>query len=1045
MNVNKRFWLRNLISTALIVVLSLCLVFTVACSNSGDNSSSADSTSGSNSSSSSSTTVSKTDHQVITNGDFEFGTDDTDAGNFPVASSVSWTRSNDSLLNSAKSSSKKSGIIDTDPEVYKEIAASQEFPVIGGEGEDKVYFNPGTPEKLGFIGEEDLYVYDEDVENENKLPTSGSKILMIHNVTGEEGRGTAQKFTSTKTFDVKSYAKVSVWVKTKDLKTVQETEEFGAYVALRTTIDTEASPVIVKNINTNGQWIKLNFFVAASDYASTKMRVVLGLGFGSEDVRREYVEGFAYFDNVTFTEISKDEYEEYLAQTDNDNRFEYYEDGDQDDVYELKAELEKYSMAGKEAEDNGEQKYSEYNFSVNCATPAKKYPILQKTQGALNENYLYSGEIDNYGEGYEAGVKAFEEIECALMTDVENPVQESAATAYILHPTNASSTLTIKDFKVEDGQTVCISFYVRAETYMHMTGLAVGYKEHAEGQDTTDIKTSSLLSAFTTKDYENADSKNFAKVRLYFTNDVGDGNARYFDLVFTLGTTDMVTDYMKLTKGEALLTGFERSLLNKTELGKMASDSYTATAQLGSDMPNGIDAEEENEDVYSFNYAQTNKTTISSKPADNVIGYTGIVGDHTVVGGEQTAYVQDATTVAGIINTKYDYAALADEIEAIRGLEKDGDNANLQPLVIKNVTVGEKKYSYGYVSTAKTISAGSTALVSVKVKVIGNATAYVYLVNADALAGFDVLDLTAYEYDAQNHERTDTAKFTKSFVQTVNAEDSADGWVTVNFLVTAGENDIEYRVELWNGSRDGKEGSEGTVIFDKATTSSMSDTTTFMAKLKEDSKQAPAEESYTRIPTKVNYTDENGNAAVRYKTYPSTVVYSEYADAKTVIASYSTIDVTSEETIEDEEEEETDSSDESEADQSANTIGWLQITSIIIAAVLVLVLIVIGVRMILKKTKKEKATSEIYYSRDSREKAQRQINENKARREAAARNKAAQAEEEASAEEQPEEQAEEEQPAEEQPEEQAEETPAYDYENMENNIPDDVKDEEKPE
>ena len=108
---------------------------------------------------------------------------------------------------------------------------------------------------------------------------------------------------------------------------------------------------------------------------------------------------------------------------------------------------------------------------------------------------------------------------------------------------------------------------------------------------------------------------------------------------------------------------------------------------------------------------------------------------------------------------------------------------------------------------------------------------------------------------------------------------------------------------------------------------------------------------------------------------------------------------------------------------------------------------VVGVRMVLKKTKKEKASSETYYSRDSRERAQQQINANKARREAAAKAKmeeAKKAEEQSAeaeapkAEEQPaEESAEAEAPAEEASEENA--TPEYDYDNMENNIP---KDEE---
>ena len=288
MNENKRLNLRNFFSTVIVVVLAFAIALTVACSNTDGDSSGSSSAS---SSSSSSTSTAKTDYQVVTNGDFEFGTDEKDADAYPVSSSVNWTRSNDSLLNSATSSSKLSGIIDTDPEVYKAIAESQGF--YKAEGSDE-YYNPYTPEHFELIAKEDLYVYDEDNSNEDKLPTSGTKVLMIHNVTSEEGRGTAQKFTSTKTFDVDAYGKISVWVATKALKTVQDTKEFGAYVQLRTTIDTETSPLTIKNINTDGEWINVTFYVAAHDYASTSFRVVLGLGFGSKDVRQEYVEGFVW-------------------------------------------------------------------------------------------------------------------------------------------------------------------------------------------------------------------------------------------------------------------------------------------------------------------------------------------------------------------------------------------------------------------------------------------------------------------------------------------------------------------------------------------------------------------------------------------------------------------------------------------------------------------------------------------------------------------------------------------------------------------------------
>ena len=1017
MNENKRFGLRNLLSTVLVIALAFCIALTVACSDA----SGADTSSTSSSSSSSSSSVSaRTDYQVVTNGDFEFGTDEKAASEYPVSSSINWTRSNDSLLNSATSSSKLSGIIDTDPDVYKEIAESQNFAKVS-DAEDAAYFNPRTPEYYGLVGDDDLYTEDPDNANDDKKPTSGTKVLMIHNVTSEDGRGTAQKFTSTKTFEISAYGKISVWVATYALKTVQDTDEFGAYVQLRTTIDSEVSPLTVKNINTDGEWIKVTFYVAAHDYATTKMRMVVGLGFGSKDVRQEYVEGFAYFDNVTYTELTKEEYE---AVADTDEDFEYYTLSGEGKSELVEKDALTYSMEAhkKEVADNENHLYTSYEFGVDCTiatvnTGLDYFVDNNMFETKVNDNYAHADA--EYGNTVESGYATFDAIaNNALVADVEYPFEANEKVLYIFHPENASSCVTLKDIAVNDDEVLYISFYVKVSTDMNMTGLAISMKDHGS----TATKPTSLISAFTTKNYEDENYSDWAKVSLFITNKVGDGEMRYFDLILDFGTTDEVTDYKKLTTGYALVANVCAAQLTQEEYNKAESSDYVGMGSLGADLPNGFE-EDETDDTYTFNYAGTNKTTIMNKPADGVIGYTGIVGGHKMTGGTNSVYTQDET-VAGIINTKYlDNYDDVDEATkaALVDLEKEDENEYLQPLMIYN----KVQATFGYVSSSRTITSGSTTLVSVKVKVVGNAKAYIYLVNADMLEGFDVLDLTTYKYDNDKHEVTEEVNFTRQFVQTVTAAESADGWVTVNFLVTAGETDIEYRIELWNGSRDGAEKSVGTVLFDTSTTSSASDNTAFVSKIKADYPEATEELTYTRVPTKVNYVEDDKDA-VRYETFAPSTVYTQYAGAKTIIASYETIDVTSERTDATTEDETDSTSDSSATTTQPGTDVGLQIASIIIALVLVLVLIVVGIRMILKKTKKDKVSSETYYSRDSREKAQQIINANKAKREAAAKAKM-ESSDEATAETAD---ATEEAPAE-------EELPAYDYDDPEKNMPKD--------
>ena len=976
MKTNKKFNVKTLSATILAMMVAFTLMLTVACTDSSAN------TSSSSSSSSSSSTTSITDYQVVTNGDFEFGTTEKAAADYPVATSVNWTRSNDSLLNSATSSNATSGIIDTAEETYKEIASAvakkystvnYRFPVESGEGDTAVYFNPKTPEKLGYIGAEELYTYDKENSNTDKLPTSGTKVLMIHNVTSEEGRGTAQKFTSTKTFGVSSFGKLSVWVMTKNLKTKMDTEDFGAYVQLRSTIGSEISPVIVKNINTDGEWVQVNFYLNANDYADTSFRVVLGLGFGSKDVRQEYVEGFAYFDNVYYTDITREEYQTATS-GDIDHTFDFYQLASKGSEL-VSAEKLVLSMDNSKTKGADEQ-YVAYDYSVN-ATVSTIVPTLDYFNGALNpatkvnDNYAHAAEVTGYGDSVVDFIGTYAEAQA--LTDspiaaIDTPFKADDLTLLLYHPENASSSITFS-MDIPDGYIASMSFYAKVETYLNITGLSVTYTDNMA----TNPKAASLISAFTTKNYENENYNDFVKVTLYATNTLGDNVARNVEVALTLGTTETVTDFNKLTKGYAVMTGFAFSTMTQEEFDKVETGTYTAIANLGADKPNGTDEAEE-KDEYTFNYAATNETTIMNKFAGNVNGYTGVVGNHVMTNSnsEETRYAQDGTT-AGIVNTKYlnNYGFTADEQTALNALEKEKNNKYLQPLVIKNTAA----LSYGYLSSAKTLSAGTTAFISVKVKALGNAKAYIYLVNADNLSGFPVMTISAKDYEYANDTLTvkETDKFSKQLFQTVEA--TADNeWTTVYFVLTAGENDLQYRVELWNGSRDAETTSEGTVIFDSAEITSSGSVTALLAKLGNPTASEDDTVSYVQMPTKVNYKDDNGKDATRYEwANEATDVYTYYAGAHAMVASYETIDVATERT------EETETSSSSSEEESSSTLSYtgetntaLYVVSMVIAIVLVLVLIVVAVRLLFKKTRKEKVATEEFYSRNSREKAQEQ-------------------------------------------------------------------------
>ena len=383
--------------------------------------------------------------------------------------------------------------------------------------------------------------------------------------------------------------------------------------------------------------------------------------------------------------------------------------------------------------------------------------------------------------------------------------------------------------------------------------------------------------------------------------------------------------------------------------------------------------------------------------AQGVTDYTGVVGEHTMVGGTQNAYT-DANVVSGVANSKYvtTYTMLTDaEKDAILGLAGE---TTIQPLVIKNTAAT----SYGYLGSQLTFSANTTNLVSVQVKVLEGATAYVYLANADPLSYFGVLEVNEEQLYVD--------------VTNMNQPTAADKWVTVNFVVTTGDEDITYRVELWNGSRDGAVQSQGTVLFNKVEVQTNVNLANIKAKLDADFGASNADirvVEHTRATSTVTTTNANGEEVTYQRVYEPQVVYTQYLKGASIIASFETIHAPlyiDETTSTDDSSSSVDSSTDVETTPENAPNVALQITSIIIAVVLVLVLVVVVVRLLVKKNKKVQVATTNFYNRDSRQRTQELINANKAKR---VKLEAEKAQKEA---------------------EQAEEEKPYDYDNPENNI-----------
>ena len=1010
--------MKKLFTVILSVMLIFCMAFTFACDKGGNNNSG--SSSSSSSTSATDQKVTQTDTQAVKNGDFQFGTDE--KSSYPKYTGINWTRS------VAGKSSRTSGVIDTEDSAYNKLADENKPVLTEANGENEAtYFNPRTPEYYGLVKAEDKFVFNaesyEDGDNEDGLVTSGSKILMIHNeTTAEAGRGAAIKFTSSSSLTTSTgYAKLTVWVLTKDLKTIQgDTQEFGAYISVASTLSLSQPPLMVKNINTNGVWAEYTIYIEASDIANSRYTVTLGLGMGTANYKAEYVEGFAYFDNVHFEEIEE---AEYVANT-------VY------NIYDEDANGERYTelvanQTGKTYAANGDasQEFSQANYdattkvNVSYSHRIAKSPLtVAVKEQSYNEVFVHS---NTHNTGATAGVDTLENVSGTISGLSDAPVAQTENALYINLSELSSYTVTSDKIEVAANAYAHYSFFAHVETGINQKGATIIVEEvDASGN----VLGSEIAVAQNFNTY-NAEDKahEWQKVSLFVENEYS--TVRYFRIKFTLGTTDKVFEQAVtgLTKGHAVFAGFTTRALTEEQFNASASvDDHSATIALGREFVNGPEADDtQAQATYTFNTTSSTNALIQTQLVSNISGYTGIVGGHTMVGGEQSSY-KHQDNLAGILNTKYltstfTYGLNADTIAAIKALKGEAD---IQPIVIQNTTA----QAYGFVGSQLTLAANTTALISVNVKVVGDANAYVYLVNAEPLGQFTTLSVAEKQLAVKVTKDSKSAK--------------TDSWVTVNFVVTTGEDDVIYRVELWNGERSGSAPSTGSVIFDGLKVTTSPNVNTLLAQLHADfdiNADNTTTAKHKRADTVVKYTNSDGAEATYTITYDEQVVFTSYDVASTIVATYETTHTTNE--IDNTASTETPDEGETEEPEQGSRNWTLQITSIVIAVVLLAVLVVVVVRLVVKKNKKVQVSQQNNFDRSGREAAQARIKANRERREAAAKQAALEAQkraEEAQAKAQEEEKVEKveeaEEVAHEAEAEQAEEQKEYDYDNPENNV-----------
>ena len=381
--------------------------------------------------------------------------------------------------------------------------------------------------------------------------------------------------------------------------------------------------------------------------------------------------------------------------------------------------------------------------------------------------------------------------------------------------------------------------------------------------------------------------------------------------------------------------------------------------------------------------------TIETKPA-NVKDYEGVTSNHSYVkqDGIETALNERSGdgkdgSYAGLINSKHldnykNLANLADIATKIGSLTPDKD---IQPLMIYNHTAD----SYGYVGEKITVEADNKALISVKVRVTDGAKAFIYLVDASKTEK-EILTFDSFTPTTSTSNKVQgTLNATNNKFEFVVDSMGSDEWKTISFYIATGKTEKTFRLEMWNGSRDNTQKSQGFVFFDEVTTTTSNAFTesdkwenistghplfdTFNKSLASNDVVVTYTQQLTDLERQFNeeYKNDANVAQVKY--------YENYVWVKTPTLLYAvsnTIDPIEKDpyTTIPEEDEESESGCTAETDPST---FWLSFSSILLGVCLVLAIIALILKFYLRKRKANRSDAVVHYNVTSRIRSRRDI------------------------------------------------------------------------
>ena len=716
---------------------------------------------------------SSSDSSKVKNGNFEF---DSKKDNTPIVTSPkSWS------LSSSLTSKTASGVIDTDADAWKKLTETGgNNPMTEAEAEAQ-WKSMNAYDRLNYIKRwkennknkkvDDLKFYkdhynisfddipDADVNPgthyaEGDAAANQKRVLMIHNTYSTGTHGTAQKYTSSSsvTLPAGTSATFSVWVKTAKLTygtadndAIEAAYNRGAYIGISQTVGGKSKDQVqVKNINTekinesgaNNGWVKYEFSLKGSKYASTTFTIVLGLGQGNSNSRFEFVDGYAFFDDIQCTVIDDTKYDELSAgaETVTDEKFEFDASADYKNKYAYAIDLSTTENPAEAASLS-----TKINASSIKAIEAKNNEfdadLTAKDKTGVFKKSALDSSVSSETNEYFATTWKYDFKDYPFTSTADNNL------LLLLSASGTAYEATTNTFTAPANTAILYTVWVKTSSIgSGYTGAGISLTEKASATATADGDKTTLLSSIdsttgtkVTVDEAGDDSLN--KDDLYYgwqrctvlvTNDTEED--KYYTLTFTYGATDENAEKTAYGAGYAAFTGFSSTVLTDKEAGYHSTGTYAAKKEF-SDSDDDTASGAFDERAFG--------SDVTTKFAD-LKNYYGVESGSPMVDKNSTAEAKiNDYEYAGLVNKDYAeaYKTTYASESGLAGLFDDAGalfgNVS-EPAMIYNKEEGK---SYGFIGRSSvSVSADSYKTVSVKVKVSAGAEASIYLIDTDERA-----------------------------------------------------------------------------------------------------------------------------------------------------------------------------------------------------------------------------------------------------------------------------------------------------------------------